>query len=372
MKIGIDISPMHNEYAGIGHFTETLTQELLKLDKHNRYFLYHHTKPQNFALSKNAHFVILKFPKILPFKGVRWINKVSSDAKQKNLDLFISFSNHLFSLTFPKTFQFIHDLSPVKFPQYYSAKTVSLYNFTTKIAANRAVKILTISETVKSELHEFTNIDLDRIEVIYPGLSNFLAIQQRSNSAKEIIEKYHLPSHYMLSVSTLEPKKNTVSLIKAYAQFKKNNLSDFKLVIVGKKGWHYQEIFNLVKKLNLDNEVLFLGYVPDSELAVVYQKAKLYVNLSLYEGFGITPLEALYFNLPTVLSDIPVFKECYNGLVEFVKPKYIEQIANTLKILSENPKLKNTKKQVINLYSWQKSAQKLLKLINSYASERKN
>ena len=370
MKIGIDISPIYKDQAGIGNYAKNLTQALLNLDLKNEYFLYYFgQKPRFLPKRNNIHWIMIPFSQVLPFKGIRWIRRVARHAKAKDLDLFLSYSYQLFSLVFPRTFQFIHDLSPIKLPRYYSPKTSSVYKFTTKIAASRALHLVTISKTMQKELSTYANLPENRLSFIYPGLSNILKNSDKKGTNKAY-EKIKLTANYLLTVSTLEPKKNIHTLIKAFLYFKKYNLSDYKLVIVGKKGWGYQELFQAVRKDTAEKEILFLDYVPDLELKKLYQKAKIYINISKYEGFGMTPMEALYFNIPTILSDIPVFKECYNGLVKFVDFQDIKQIAAAIKEYTDNPRKKNTKDFIVKLYSWEKSAHKLLKIFSKYA--RKN
>ena len=215
----------------------------------------------------------------------------------------------------------------------------------------------------------YANLPEKSISFIYPGLSNVLKDSLNKDSSKTK-KKFKIPRNYILTVSTLEPKKNINTLIKAFLYFKKYHLSDYKLLIVGQKGWGYQELFRTVGKEKAEREILFLDYVSDSELKELYRNARFYINLSKYEGFGMTPMEALYFNIPTILSHIPVFKECYNGLVKFVDHQNIKQIAAVIKEYTENPHKKSTKQTILKLYSWEKSALKLVKIFSKYA--RKN
>lgn len=357
MKIGIDLSPAEDDPAGIGQYSTSLFSELCKLDKANEYFIYT-TTPLLFSSAEN---VVIKSSSKLPFKGARWMKSVSNDAKKRNLDLFISPSNHLFTLLFPKTIQFVHDLAPIKYPEYFGKRSSLKYKQTLKSAMRNAYKILTISHTVMDELTENYDIAEDRIDFIYPGLNSWVKSKHKDPSA--ILEKYGLDFSYILTLSTLEPRKNHENMIRAFKAYKKNTLSPLKYVIVGKKGWFYEPIFKLVDELDLLDEVVFLGYVPNQDLSPIYQKADGFMFMSFYEGFGIPPIEALSQNIPTLVSDIPVFHEAYGKHTSYADPNNPDKIAVELDKLLEGKKPK-TDQFVSSTYSWEKSAQKLLEIIN--------
>lgn len=361
MKIGIDITPGQNNPAGIGQYTNSLISKLVELDKVNEYFTFSST-PMFFPHTKN---VVIKWPRSLPFKGIRWMINVSSYAKKHNLDLFISPSNHLFSKLFPRTIQFIHDLGPVKYPQFFSRKGSYIYGKGIQMSARNAWQLVTVSQTVKKEIQEYCNKDNIEIKVIYPALNPWIVAPP-----KEINPDLNLPAEYILAVGTLEPRKNYLNLIKGFDRFLKDYSGDIKLLIAGKKGWQFDQIFKLVKELNLEEKVVFLGYVANEDLANIYANASASVYLSLYEGFGIPPLEALYFNLPVLVSDIPLFHEIYADKVSYTDAENPANIAQAIGKLITEP-IKETKEWVNRTYSWEKSAGKLLAIINSYAQVNK-
>lgn len=357
MKIAIDYTPVEQAPVGIGQYTLSLCSELIQQDDQNQYFIYS-TKPILLAGAQN---IVVSFPRRFPLKGVRWMLKVSKDLKRKKVDILISPSNHLFALIFPKTIQFIHDLAPVFYPQFFSKKFALFYKFTAKLVLKKAWHVVTVSQSVKQELQNHTKSPMP-ISVLYPGVNKW--ITDRSVKDDAVLQKYDLNPGYLLTVSTLEPRKNIINLIKAYHLFKQKHNNPPPLVIVGKKGWLYNEIFKTIIKLGLSNNIIFLGYVPNQHLSAIYNASKAFIFLSHYEGFGMPPLEALYLNIPTLLSDIAVFKECFSGLASFCDKDDPTQIALALEQILIK-KHNDTRSQIQQKFSWQNSATQLLAIINA-------
>ena len=357
MKIGIDLSPVENNPAGIGQYTISLISRLVELDGEDEFITYT-TQPLFLPRTNN---VVIRFPGFLPFKGIRWMLKVAHHAKSQKVDLFISPSNHLFSILLKNNLQMVHDLAPVKFPQFFSKKAALSYKFSTKIALQKAKAVITISETVKQELIAFTKIkNKEKILVVYPALNPWIVSGQGNF---ETIP-YNLPEKYILSLGTLEPRKNFENLIRGFKIFSGKSGNKLSLVIVGKKGWFYEEIFKTVKEQKLEEKVIFLGYVPNEHLAAIYKMAAGFAYLSYYEGFGIPPLESLYFNLPTLVSNIPVFHETFSDMVSYTDPREPEAIATDLEqLLKQKPQ--PTRELVANRYSWEKSVKKLIEVIHN-------
>ncbi len=360
MKIGIDLSPTEGNPAGIGQYIISLFSKLAETDSGNEYVTFS-THP---LFLPNTENVVVRWPRHFPMKGIRWMMGVSAAARKRKVELLISPSNHLFTVFFGRTFQMIHDLAPLRFPKFFGLKARIIYPLTTRIALNRALEIITISETVKTELLQFAKkIPAEKIEVIYPALHPWILTKKDSLDDSP----YTLPEKYILSLGTLEPRKNYVALIKGYKAFLDKTNSDVFLVIIGKKGWYYQEIFKTVKDLGLENKVIFLGYVANEFLGTIYGHAKGFAYLSVYEGFGIPPLEALYFDIPVLVSDIPIFHETLGEMVTYADPANSGLVADALEKLI-TVKRAPTKDTVNAKYNWEKSAIKFKEVIHKYGA----
>lgn len=368
--IAIDLSPAELNPAGIGMYTINLTQKLIKLDKKNKYLIYT-TQPFDKVIfdKEKVENVVIPFPKTFRARGIRWMMNVTKDLKARKADILISYSNHFFSLSYPKTIQFIHDLAPIKYPKYFPVKARMVYPFTTRMALQKSMKVITVSNTVKKELQGLWKMPSDKVEVIYPAKNEMAHI---TNDNYQSAKPLDLPKKYILSVSTLEPRKNLNSAIKAYAklrQEKKIDL-DIKYVIVGKKGWYYKNIFKLVQSLALEKHVIFTGYVADDLMPNIYKNALAFMYLSHYEGFGMPALEALSYSKPTLLSDIPVLKESFGPWAKFANPNDVTEISEKLVEILKT-KTNKVAAAVMEKFSWELSANKFLGIIEQLTKKPK-
>lgn len=360
--IAIDLSPAEVSPAGIGQYTINLTKKLLELDKKNNYLIYTTLPFERLSFdNKRVQNIVIPFPPSFRARGIRWMMAVNKDLKKRGATTLISYSNHFFSLIFPNTIQFIHDLAPVKYPQYFPIKARMVLPFTTRMAMQQSKKIVTVTETVKAELLHFLKVPGEKISVV-PNARNEMAYATNDAVLGQHVPL--LPEKYILSVSTLEPRKNYKSAIKAFAKLKKEKRvpADLKYVIIGKQGWYYKEIYKLVKDLEMTEDIIFTGYTPDEYLPDIYKKAKAFIYLSHYEGFGMPPLEALSYNLPTLLSDIPVFKESFSEWADFVAPEAVPLIADKIEALLKKKPAK-TAEAVLKKFNWTESAKRLYSII---------
>ena len=187
-----------------------------------------------------------------------------------------------------------------------------------------------------------------------------------------ILEKFNLENNkFILSVSTLEPRKNYLRLIKAFAQSKRQ---DEKLVIVGKKGWGYQEVFELVKKMNLKGAVIFLDYVKDKELLALYNTCKFFVMPSLYEGFGLPPLEAMACGAPVIVSNRSSLPEVVGEAALLVDPYSVEDLQEKINILLRRRDIRKEleKKSIVQAqrFSWEQTARKTYQVFKQVLNEK--
>lgn len=277
--------------------------------------------------------------------------------KNHKNSLLISFTG-LGSIFYKKTICTIHDISYLIHPKWFSKSYYFLYKWLTPISAKRALKIITVSEFSKNEIVTRLNIPADKIEVIYNAVTNKVIPNQESQIEKQ---------NYILSVSSLEPRKNFKRLIQAFSLI---DNEDYKLLIVGKKN----RIFNRVDfaALEQNRSIVFTGYVTDEELAQYYSKASVFVSPSLYEGFGIPNLEAMTNACPVVASDIPPHREVCGDVAIYFNPYDVEDIAKAITKVMEDKELQNRMvlkgKEQVKLFSWDKSANLLLSLIDTVKS----
>jgi len=247
----------------------------------------------------------------------------------------------------------IHDLAFLENPKWYSKTYYLFYKTMTPILAKNAKKILTVSNFSKQEIIKKLKIEEDKIAVIYNAISEGLCSDSKIPSIDD--EKF------ILSVASIDPRKNFTRLLNAYLS------SDIKLplYIIGSKNKVFGNCNILSKSIK---NVIFLGYVTDSELKSYYAHAEIFLYPSLYEGFGIPPLEAISNNCPVIASDIPVFREIYKDCICYINPLSEKDIAEKINslIYNENEKrrLREKGKSLLSIYSWEKSSKKVIETIN--------
>lgn len=238
----------------------------------------------------------------------------------------------------------IHDVAVCAVPYAYSKLFRIWYKFMYRVLTSRLKKIFTVSEFSKKELNKYFNISLGKIEVTYNGIDHMKNVQPNENIfSKFSIEK----NNYVLAVSSLNPSKN-FKLILETAKIS----PEFNFVIAGGTN---STVFK-EQGLEITSNVKFIGYVSDEELVALYKYASCFVYPSIYEGFGIPPLEAMYFNCPVILSNIEVFKEIYMDSVLYcsISDRYIlkEKILMLLEKEEIKYNLLKKTKFILNKFCW--------------------
>jgi len=245
----------------------------------------------------------------------------------------------------------IHDIAFVRHPEWFSKRFSIYYKFMLNFTINKNKKIFTISEFSRKEIREVFNVPDKKIEVIYCGLTKKFRQKVKNES-----NKY---GDYILAVSSLDPRKNFRGIVDAFNTLFESNLQ---LVIVGGK----HKSFTSVKIEGLEN-IVFVGRVSDDELTVLYQNAKAFIYPSLYEGFGMPPLEAMACGTPVIASNVASLPEVCDDAAFYVDPYDKTEIANAMKRMIGNKELREDliKKGYENIkrFSWEKSGEQLYKII---------
>lgn len=261
----------------------------------------------------------------------------------------------------------IMDLSYLKFPNLFRPKDLYQLIHWTQYSAKIARKILTISEFSRHDILEAYRVDPENVTVTYPGFS----LEGRKNMTKKDLS---LPKKFILSVGTLQPRKNFTKLIHAFSLLKSSYPSEYKgisLVIVGKKGWLYDEILQSPTVYGVEDSVRFLDFISDHDLPDLYKAAECFVLPSLYEGFGLPVLEAMSYACPVVVSRVSSLPEIAGEAGVYVNPEDEKSIADGIHKTFTEKKTKEGRKRVeiglaqVKNFSWESAAQKTLEVIES-------
>lgn len=264
----------------------------------------------------------------------------------------------------------IMDMSFLKFPEMFRKN--DLYKLTnwTSYSATHAKRILTISKFSKNAIINAYGVPEERVVITYPGLT-------MDNHTVDI--NHDLSSEYILSVGTLQPRKNYVRLIEAFSRILPTvsaQYPDLELVIIGKKGWLFEEILNAPEKFEVEDKVKFLEFVSEEDLPVYYQKALCFVQPSLYEGFGLPVLEAMAYGCPVVVSNASSLPEIAQKAGVYVEAEDVESIAQGLKTTLTERNSKAGKQRIqeglsqAKKFTWEKAAKDTLAVLEEVGGGR--
>lgn len=230
----------------------------------------------------------------------------------------------------------IHDLTAFLFPQYHPATRVCWAKlFHRRMAA--ADHILTISQHSKQDIVDYLRVPADKVTVTYPGGPRQLVSSQDPASEAGFLVSKKIREPFILSVGTLEPRKNIKRLLEAFAQFSQcGGGRDTCLVLAGGKGWHTEDLFRQIASCGIADKVVVTGYVTDSQLSLLYRRALVFVYPSLYEGFGLPPLEAMAHGTPVIVSNASSLPEVVGDAGILIDPRQTEDIATALRLVVES------------------------------------
>ncbi len=238
----------------------------------------------------------------------------------------------------------IMDLAFLQFPEDFKKRDLNKLTMWTEYSVKQAKHIVTISQATKEDVMSAYNVPAEKVTVVYPGLTPLPGRSEKDNSFQHIGAYFGFSKPYLIYIGTLQPRKNLVRLIEAYAQLKKlPQFSQLKLVMVGRKGWLFDTVFTKVEELQLQNEVVFTGFVSDYEKIELLKHAQALVLPSLYEGFGFPVLEAMAVGVPAIVSNVSSLPEVGGKAVQYIEePKSVDSIAKSIKEvlqLTENQRL---------------------------------
>jgi glycosyltransferase involved in cell wall biosynthesis len=385
LRIGIDYTAAVRQGAGIGRYTRELVRALAELDRENDYVLFAAVGGQRQeaggrrqeAGSRRQELVDTGWPPNFQVHSVPLSDRTLAilwhrlrlplwvELATGPLDIFHSPDFVLPPVRRARTMLTVHDLSFIRYPQCADANLRAYLNQVVPRSVQRADLVLADSQSTKDDLVELLSVEPNKIEVIYPGVEErFRPIEDQAH-LEEVRKRYSLPPRFVLGLGTLQPRKNFIHLIEAFADLR-FAICDLHLVIAGGKGWLYEEIFATVERLGLEEQVVFPGFVADEHLPALYNLADLFVFPSLYEGFGLPPLEALACGTPVITSDASSLPEVMGQAGLMVKATDVDGLAEAMQRVLEDDALREGMiargLEQARKFTWQKAASRLLNL----------
>ena len=333
MNIGFEAKRFFTNNTGLGNYSRFIIRALSSCFPENDYKLY---TPRNPAQNDTAD--ILKHGNIkviTPGKEYKFFRAtsfwrtwgISRESSVQDLEVFHGLSQEL-PVNLPRKIKkvvTVHDLIFYRYPEFYNSIDTAIYKKKLKFACERADTIIAISEQTKGDLQEFLNIDGSKIEIIYQGSHPNFKRPLSSSEVEAVRNKYNLPTEYILSVGTIEKRKNLLVIIKALSLLPRESRTP--LVILGRPTEYFKEVLATAKKLGVLDSLVFPQNVPFHDFPAIYQNAKLFIYPSLFEGFGIPLVEAIESRVPVITSFGSCFSEAAGPSSIFVDPHNAEALA---------------------------------------------
>ena len=325
MRIGIDARKLHD--FGIGTYIRNLLRQLSRLDRDTEFVML--ARPADCealgSLGENFRAV----PETAANYSVAEQIRIPLALRREGVTLFHAPHYVLPPLVTCRSVVTIHDCIHLMFPQYLPSRLALTYARTSiALAARRATRVLTVSESSKRDILRFVDVPADKIDVIYNAYDERFGVEPREEDVIRVRERYQLHDPFVLYAGNVKPHKNLERLIEAFNLVRTRGLEHVKLVLIGDEISKYAALRRAVHKHQLHQYVRFLGYLPEETLAVMYRLAGVFVFPSLYEGFGLPPLEAMASGTPVVTSNVSSLPEVAGDAAVLVDPYHPEAIAD--------------------------------------------
>ena len=369
MRIAINCrSFLTTQYAGIGRYAYNLVQNLQAIDQRNEYLLYAKRRP--FDQKRRLPQVSASNFHVRPDRFGRGLGKTLG-----TIDLYHSPSPDKLDIACNKIIVTVHDLVYKTYPQGHTSSALQETEKLFEELTQKAAKIICCSENTRADLYKYFPLSKDKTCVIHQGVdkNEFYPISKEEEElARQRIKSFGVDVPFLLFVGTLEPRKNLENLIRAFALLKSKKAFEGKLLCVGMKGWMSEGIFELTERLNLKNEVLFLGHLPNQDLRSLYNLAQAFVFPSFYEGFGFPLVEAFSCGAAVITSNVSSCPEVAEEAALKIDPYKSEDIADAIERVLGDQMLRGTLKEKAlkraQDFSFLKTAQETLKVYEEIGS----
>ncbi len=359
-----------HKMEGFGWYTYEIVSRMVKNHpEHEFFFFFDRSFDPKFIFANNVTPVVLRPPARHPFLFYIWFElSVTRALKKLDIDLFFSPDGYLSLKTDIPQICTIHDLNFEHNPKDLTWMSLKYYRFFFPKFAKKAKHILTVSEYSKQDITKTYNIPADKITPVWNGASDiFKPILEEHK--KTIQLKYSKGKEFFLFVGALSPRKNVKRLVEAFAEFKKQAPeNEMQLVIVGEELWKNANDIDINEQVR--NQIHFTGHLPIEELANIMASALVFTYVPYFEGFGIPLVEAMKCGTPILSGNLTSLPEVGGDAVAYCNPYDVEDIANQMKLLSNDgamrKELSSKGLERSQLFSWELSAVKVWNVIEEY------
>jgi glycosyltransferase involved in cell wall biosynthesis len=360
VRIGIDARKLHD--FGIGTYIRNILRELANIDQTTEYVLF--SRPEDTAIASELGPNFRAVPTRAAHYSIGEQISIPLAVRRERLDLFHAPHYVLPALTPTRSVVTIHDAIHLMFPEYRSHRLSHAYAHASLwTAAHKSDRIFTVSEQSKRDILKFFKVPPDKIVVTPNAIDERFSVAPSEEHVVQTRERYQLSHAYLLYVGNIKPHKNLERLIEAFHLVREQGRPELELIIIGDEISKLQSLRRAVHRYQLHRFVRFLGFVPDKTLAVLYRLASVFVFPSLYEGFGLPPLEAMASGTPVVTSNVSSLPEVVGDAAILVDPYHAEAIADGILQVLRSAHLRDDLRQRgfarVKAYSWLRSAQRV-------------
>jgi len=383
LHICIDLRPLEtgNKYRGYGYYIKNLVSDIIKVDQKNRYIFVVYSKKNPLLAcldSQKTDSFVMKRARVRP--RFRWIVdqfSLPKVIKKINPDIYVSLDTALPFLTSlsarPKTVVTIHDVIPIVLKNEYHLPLDRILEYNLKFAAaKRATRVVTISQFSKLDIAKNLKIAVAKISCIYESTDD--KFSKPDQQAIDLIkDRFAKGKRYLLTVGDyygVDPRKNYIFLVESFAKFVGiPGNDDFTLLFVGKSGGNdneYSKILTRAKELEIEDKIVFTGFVTDAELSTLYAGAEVFLYPTKYEGFGLPILQAMSCGCPVVAADNTSIPEVAGDAAELFKTQDEKSFLYALiKVIRDKSRYRQKGYENIKRFSWQKAAREFVSLLES-------
>lgn len=356
MRVGIDARLVYYSQAGIGQYILHLVDGLAAVDHENEYVLLQSRKDNTTILEKpNFRRVSLWTP------SHHRLERHSLNVELMRLGLDVLHSPDFIPPHRPscKSVITVHDLAFLLYPHFLTRESARYYGHIDQ-AVRWTDHIISVSESTKRDTIQHLGVAEDKITVVHEAANPIFRPVDREEATEQVRNRHGVDGPYILFVSTIEPRKNVPSLVRALWQIQECYKEDVRLVLAGGRGWLFEDAFAMVEELKLDGRVHFLGRVSSEDLLYLYNAAQMLAHPAFYEGFGLPPLEAMACGLPVIVSNVASLPEVVGDAALLVDPHDVDELTFAMWRVLNDPDLCQEMREKglkqAGCFSWERAA----------------
>jgi glycosyltransferase involved in cell wall biosynthesis len=360
LRIAIDARKLRD--YGIGTYIRNLVRHLSRIDSQTEYVLF--CRGADCAITEELGENFRAVPEPARPYSAREQLRIPMDLRREGVDLFHAPHYVLPPLTPCKSVVTIHDCIHLRFPQYLPNRLAYAYARSSLwFATHRSNRVLTVSEASKRDILRYFHVPERKINVIYNAIDERFGEPPAPEEIERVRDRYQLNAPYVLYAGNIKPHKNLERLIEAFHMLRRGDLEHVKMLIIGDEISKYATLRRAVHRYKLHKHVRFFGFVPDKTLAVFYRLARAFVFPSLYEGFGLPPLEAMASGTPVITSNLSSLPEVVGDAALLIDPYDASAIADAMRrVLLDSDLRENLRQrglQRVSEFSWERSVRRV-------------